>query len=92
MIRAELIDYARRKKLTGKLLTIFIVMMALLTFFSNTINNFTLPRITVDTAESGALIKEISGKGTITANSIFEQFIDTGNNLLVKNVNVKLND
>ncbi|OOP71787.1 hypothetical protein CBEIBR21_19535 [Clostridium beijerinckii] len=92
MIRVQLIEYTKRKKLTGKLLITFIVMMALLTFFSNTINNFTLSRITVDTAVSGALIKEISGKGTVTANSIFEQYIDVGNNLLVKNVNVKLND
>jgi HlyD family secretion protein len=92
LIREELIDYTRRKKFTGKLLLLFTTMMVLLTFFSNTIHNFTLPRITVEKPTSGALIKEISGEGTIEAKSVFEQFIEAGTNPIVKEVHVQAGD
>lgn len=90
MVRDELLDYAKRKKVTGKLLGVFIIMMLLLTFFSNTINNYTLPRVTLDSPTSGALIKEISGKGRVEAKSVFEQYIDT--NLKVLEVYVQAGD
>lgn len=90
MVRDELIDYAKRKKITGKLLGVFILMMLLLTFFSNTINNYTLTRVTLDSPTRGALIKEISGKGRIEAKSVFEQYIDT--NLKVLEVYVQAGD
>lgn len=90
MIHQELVDYAKRKKLTGKLLIIFMVMMVLLTFFSSTINNFTLPRVILDKPIGGALIKQISGQGTIQAKSVIEQYTDT--NMKVSDVNVKVGD
>jgi len=88
--REEFVENAARKKVTGKLLVIFVVMMVLLTFFSNTINNFTLPRVTLESPTRGALIKEISGKGTVEAKSVYEEYIDT--NLKVLEVNVKAGD
>ncbi|KUO75422.1 MAG: hypothetical protein APF77_01390 [Clostridia bacterium BRH_c25] len=90
MNHEELIEYAARKKVTGKLLVIFIVMMVLLTFFSNTINNFTFPRVTLESPAGGALVKEISGKGAIEAKSVFEEYVDTS--LKVLNVNVQAGD
>ncbi|HYE83738.1 MAG TPA: efflux RND transporter periplasmic adaptor subunit [Clostridia bacterium] len=90
MNREEFVENAARKKVTGKLLVIFVVMMVLLTFFSNTINNFTLPRVTLESPTRGALIKEISGKGTVEAKSVYEEYIDT--NLKVLEVNVKAGD
>ncbi len=74
----ELNGYSRRKKTTGKLLACFIVIMTLLTFFSNTINNFLLPRVVLESPDSGALIKEISGEGTIEAKSVYEEYADNG--------------
>lgn len=74
----ELIDYTKRKKSTGKLLAGFVAVMALLTFFSNTINNFLLPRVVLESPARGALIKEISGEGTIEARSVYEEYADPG--------------
>lgn len=90
MVHKEIAEYAAKRKVSGKLLVIFIVMMVLLTFFSNTINNFTLPRVTLESPVRGSLIKEISGEGTIEAKSVFEQYIDT--NLTVLEVNVQVGD
>ncbi|HYE12707.1 MAG TPA: efflux RND transporter periplasmic adaptor subunit [Patescibacteria group bacterium] len=90
MVRDELVDYARRKNVTGKLLVTFIIMMVLLTFFSNTINNFTLTRVTLESSTRGALVKEISGEGRIEATTVFEQYIDT--NLKVLDVYVQAGD
>ncbi len=90
MSREEFVENAARKKVTGKLLIIFVVMMVLLTFFSNTINNFTLPRVTLESLARGALIKEISGKGTVEAKSVYEEYIDS--NFKVLEVHVKAGD
>ncbi len=90
MGRGELIDYVKRKRNTGKLLLGFMLVMALLTFFSNTINNFMLPRVVLESPVRGALIKEISGEGTIEAKLVHEEYSDTG--LKVLEVNAESGD
>lgn len=85
-----LVENAARKKVTGRLLVIFTVMMVLLTFFSNTINNFTLPRVTLESPSSGVLIKEISGKGNVEAKAVHEEYAD--GNYKVLEVMVKAGD
>lgn len=77
MMRDELMDYTKRKKAAGRLLAIFVSAMALLTFFSNTINNFLLPGVAADNPSRGALIKEISGEGIIEAKNVYEEYTDT---------------
>lgn len=59
----------QRKKLIGKLSLLFLMTMIGLTFFSNTINNFALPRVQTVRPASGALIKEIFGEGTVEVKS-----------------------
>ncbi|RYD02141.1 RND transporter [Desulforamulus aquiferis] len=83
-------DNAQRKKVIGKLGLLFLIGMIFLTFFSNTINNFTLPRVEVARPTNGALIKEIFGEGTIEAKSIWEEYTDS--NLRVKDIMVGLGD
>jgi HlyD family secretion protein len=56
-----------KKKTIARIAAIFTGMMILLTFFSNTINNFSLPRVQVEKPISGALIKEVTGEGTVEA-------------------------
>jgi len=90
LVTDEAIDYTKRKKRTGKLLFTFMVIMALLTFFSNTINNFLLPRVMLENPDRGALIKEISGEDTIEARSVYEEYADAG--LKVLEVNVEEGD
>lgn len=81
---------AQRKKLTGKLSLLFLMAMIGLTFFSNTINNFTLPRVQTAQPTNGALIKEIFGEGTVEVKSTQEEYADT--NLRVKEVMVEQGD
>lgn len=66
------------------------MVMVVLTFFSSTINNLTLPRVQTARPTSGALIKEIFGEGTVEAKSIWEEYALT--NLRVKEVMVGVGD
>jgi multidrug efflux pump subunit AcrA (membrane-fusion protein) len=50
-----------------KLIVLFFAVLLVLTFFSKTIANLTLPVVRVETPTSGSLIKEITGKGLVAA-------------------------
>ncbi|MCX7747396.1 MAG: efflux RND transporter periplasmic adaptor subunit [Clostridia bacterium] len=79
-----------RKKITGKAMIVFFVFMILLTFFSNTINNFSLPKVTVENPGSGSLVKEVTGTGTVRPNKVDEYTLNS--QLEVKEVKVKVGD
>ena len=86
----EASNQALRKKITGKALIIFVVMLVLLTFFSSTINNLTLPRVTVENPMPGDIVKDISGQGIVEANETQEKYI--ASNAMVEEVKVKTGD
>ena len=79
-----------RRKITGKAAAIFLAVMLILTFFSNTINNFTLPRVTYETPASGALIKEVTGIGNAEANTVRDLYVRSS--MKVTGVMVKAGD
>ena len=81
---------AQRKKVMGKLGLLFLMTMIGLTFFSNTINNFALPRVQTLRPGSGALIKELFGEGTVEVKSTREEYAAA--NLRVKEVMVEQGD
>ncbi len=83
-------DDMTRKKKIGKLSLLFISVMIALTFFSGTINNFSLPRVETARPTNGALVKEIFGEGKVEAKATYEEYTDT--NLRVKDVMVGLGD
>ncbi len=83
-------DDAQRKKVIGKLSLLFLMAMIGLTFFSNTINNFALPRVQTVRPANGTLIKEIFGAGTVEGKSTREEYADS--NLPVKDVLVETGD
>jgi HlyD family secretion protein len=56
-----------KKKTIARIAAIFTGIMILMTFFSNTINNFSLPRVELENPISGALIKEVTGEGVLEA-------------------------
>jgi len=62
----EDVQNARRKNLR-KLILIFFGVLAFLTFFSNTINNFALPRVRTEHVAGGSLMKEVTGEGKVRA-------------------------
>lgn len=90
MKEIEISNQGLRKKLTGRALIIFISMLILLTFFSNTINNFTLPRVTVEQPVTGDIIKDISGEGYVEPTEIKEHY--TQLNTLVEDVKAEEGD
>ncbi len=86
MNREAIVQETARQKKIRKLGLLFVSVMVALTFFSGTINNFTLPRVETTLPTNGALVKEIFGEGTVKAKATYEEYTDTG--LRVKDVMV----
>ena len=51
---------------------IFLAVLLVLTFFSNTIMNRSLPEVAAQYVESGSINARIRGSGTISANEVYE--------------------
>ncbi len=51
---------------------IFLALMLVLTFFSNTIMNRSLPEVAVEYTQSGTISAKIRGTGTVSANQTYE--------------------
>jgi multidrug efflux pump subunit AcrA (membrane-fusion protein) len=66
-----------KKRIIGKAMIVFLVIMLLLTFFSNTLNNFLSPRVSFENPDSGQLVKEITGMGKVRAKAIIERYTET---------------
>ncbi|HEY8462444.1 MAG TPA: efflux RND transporter periplasmic adaptor subunit [Bacillota bacterium] len=79
------------KRVTGKALIFFFSGMILLTFFSRTINNYMIPRVKVDKPSSGALVKEVTGSGTVEACQTFKVY-SNNSNAMVNYLNVRVGD
>lgn len=90
MSKTDEIVNAERRKITGRATLIFLAVMLLLTFFSSTINNFSLPKITYESPSSGALVKELSGAGYVEAKTVYDYYISS--NMKVIDVMVEIGD
>ncbi len=55
---------------------IFLTIMLLLTFFSNTILNRSLPEVSAQYVSSGTINAKIRGSGTVTANQSYQVILD----------------
>lgn len=71
-------------------LIIFLVIMLILTFFSNTIMNRSLPEVATQTVYSGAINAKIRGSGTIAANETYD--VTLSQTRKVKSVMVRTGD
>lgn len=69
---------------------IFLAVMLVLTFFSNTIMNRSLPEVATQYSQSGTITAKIRGTGTITANENYEVKLDQTREVL--SVNVRTGD
>jgi len=67
---------------------IFLAVMLVLTFFSNTILNLSLPEVAAQHAASGTITAQIRGMGTVEANDSFEVILTQTRT--VSEVNVRL--
>ena len=70
---------------------IFLTIMLLLTFFSNTIMNYSLPEVSAKYVESGSLSEQIRGTATVEAAQQYEVKY-TGSSRVVQAVEVKQGD
>lgn len=80
----------KRKKRILRISYIFVGVMLFLTFFSSTINNFSLPRVSTERPVGGALIKEFTGGGVIRARETVKVY--SGQGRRVNEVKVKPGD
>jgi len=69
---------------------VFLAVMLVLTFFSNTIRNRSLPEVAAIYTTSGSITARIRGTGTVTANESYE--VKTNQSRTVGEVLVRLND
>lgn len=69
---------------------IFLAIMLVLTFFSNTIMNRSLPEVATQYVTSGTISAKIRGTGTVTANSAYD--VKIKENRVIKTVAVRKGD
>lgn len=61
-----------RKKVVKRVAAIFLAAMLVLTFFSNTIMNYSLPEVATEPVKSGTVSNKVRGQGTVETNSEYE--------------------
>jgi multidrug efflux pump subunit AcrA (membrane-fusion protein) len=77
----------KRREIVKTLIIIFLAAMLVLTFFSNTIMNKSLPEITTVSASSGKLTERIREKGVVESNQVYNVTADA--NKVVEKINIK---
>ena len=80
----------RKKRAIKKFAIIFIVVLLLLTFFSNTIMNYSLPEVATTTVTSGTVTQKVRCQGTVQTSKDVE--VNVSGNRKVKEVLVESGD
>lgn len=76
-----------KKDIIKNIAIVFLAVMLVLTFFSNTIMNFSLPEVNAQYVSSGTINEKIRGTGIAEANNTYE--VNISETRTVKSVNVK---
>ena len=79
--------YSRRRDVIKTVLIVFLAILLLLTFFSNTIMNRSLPEITSERISSGKLTERIRGSGLVESNQSYG--VTTEGNKVIDTIMVK---
>lgn len=66
---------SKRKQIVKKAAVIFLVVLMILTFFSNTIMNYSLPEVSTEPVSSGSVSNKVRGQGTVETNSDYEVMV-----------------
>ncbi len=80
-------SFKRRKDMIKNFIIIFLVVMLVLTFFSNTIMNYSLPRVAVQYIQPGSITSVIRGEGTVESGDPYSVMVKqqkTVSRILVK--------
>ncbi len=79
-----------RKHIVKKAAVIFLVAMLILTFFSNTIMNYSLPEVATEPVTTGTVSNKVRGQGTVETNSDLDVTVSGAR--VVKEVKVEVGD
>lgn len=79
-----------RKEIIKKIAVIFLAAMLVLTFFSNTIMNYSLPEVATEPVYSGSVSNKVRGQGAVEANSDYEVTVSGAR--VIKEVKVEVGD
>ena len=69
---------------------IFLIIMLILTFFSNTIMNYSLPEVAIQYIQSGTITSKVRGTGTVESSSLYN--VKVAESRKVTSVEVKVGD
>lgn len=83
-------ESTRKRGWVKNAIIIFLVIMLILTFFSNTIMNYSLPEVAAQYAQPGTITTKVRATAPIESNQTYEISIDESR--VVKSVNVKNGD
>ncbi len=81
---------ARRKDIIKNITIIFLIIMLVLTFFSSTIMNRSLPEVAAQYAYSGQITTSVRANGTTTANENYQVILEEGR--IIHSVEVRRGD
>ena len=80
----------KKREIIKNIAIVFLVIMLILTFFSNTIMNRTLPEVSTQSVTSGPVTTQVRGEGTVEAEDPYNLVIDETRR--VKSVPVRVGD
>ncbi len=80
----------KRKKNIKKIAGVFLITMLILTFFSNTIMNYSLPEVATEVVTGGTVSNKVRGQGTVETNSDYEVMVS--GTRVIKEVKVEVGD
>lgn len=72
----EVKEKSKKRELIKTIAIIFLVILLILTFFSNTFMNYSLPEVATQVVTSGTINARIRGSGTVSPNESYEVVID----------------
>lgn len=81
---------ARRKDIIKNITIIFLIIMLVLTFFSSTIMNRSLPEVAAQYAYSGQITTSVRANGTTTANENYQVILEEGR--IIHTIHVRRGD
>ncbi len=80
----------KRREWVKNAIIIFLAVMLLLTFFSNTIMNYSLPEVSAQYVRGGTLSEQIRGSGTVEASQSYD--VKISETRTIASVDVKVGD
>lgn len=79
-----------RKQLIKKIAVVFLIVLLILTFFSNTIMNYSLPEVATEPVTSGTVSNKVRGQGVVETNSDCDVVVSGPR--VIKEVKVEVGD